>query len=93
MFTLNLPNGLDVNAGTHVDDFLFSVNDATLFEAWIETVRGTLNIEAVEKVTRTGSGYMRNILLEHGMKNLAFEKMHVHSESTERSRRQSRNAR
>ena len=58
MFTLNLPNGLDVKAGTHVDDFLFSVNDVKLFEAWFETIRGALNIEAVEKVTRTGSDYM-----------------------------------
>ena len=58
MFTLNLPSGLDVKAGTHVDDFLFSVNDAKLFEAWFETIRTDLNIEALEKVTRTGSDYM-----------------------------------
>ena len=58
MFTLNLPNGLDVKAGTHVDDFLFSVNDAKLFEAWFETILTDLNIEALEKVTRTGSNYM-----------------------------------
>ena len=58
MFTLNLPNGLDVKAGTHVDDFLFSVNDAKLFEAWFETIRTDLNIEALENVTRIGSDYM-----------------------------------
>ena len=58
MFTLNLPNGLDVKAGTHVDDFLFSVNDAKLFETWFETIRTDLNIEALEKVTRNGSDYM-----------------------------------
>ena len=58
MFTLNLPNGLAAKAGTHVGDFLFSVNNAKLFEAWFETIRTDLNIEALEKVTRTGSDYM-----------------------------------
>ena len=58
MFTLNLPNGLDVKAGTHVEDVLFSVNDTKLFTVWFETIRTDLNIEALEKVTRTGSDYM-----------------------------------
>ena len=62
MFTLSLPNGLDVKAGMHVDDFLFSVNDAKLFETWFETIRTDLNISqgtwALGKVTRNGLDYM-----------------------------------
>ena len=51
-------NGLLIKAGTHVDDFLFSVNNKAQFERWIGAVKEELNMSKYEPIATSGSDYM-----------------------------------
>ena len=51
-------NGLLIKAGTHVDDFLFSVNNKAQFERWIGAVKEELNMPKYEPIASSRSDYM-----------------------------------
>jgi hypothetical protein len=58
MYVLDHANGLKVKAGTHVDDFLFAVNDRRKFEAWFQELQKDIHIEEPERVTQRGHDYV-----------------------------------
>ena len=57
-FVRQTDDGLLIKAGTHVDDFLVSVNNKAQFEHWIGAVKEELNMSKYEPITASGSDYM-----------------------------------
>ena len=51
-------NGLLIKAGTHVADFLFSVNNTAQFERWVGAVKEELNMSKYEPIAASGSDYI-----------------------------------